>query len=167
MSTALHWLNVSLPGKLALAARPRGGDWLEDEAVAWQRAGISAVVSLLTPEEVHELELENESRAAKAAGMNFISFPIEDRQVPASEVDLSRLLEELDRYLKSGKNVVVHCRQGIGRTGLVAACLLVTQGVGPIEAVSRLSAARGLPIPETEEQRQWIDDFALTAIASK
>jgi protein-tyrosine phosphatase len=57
---------------------------------------------------------------------------------------------------------VVHCRQGIGRTGLIAACLLVAQGAAPDAAVHNLSAARGLPVPETAEQRRWIDHYAAT-----
>src|SRR5436309_9794359 len=35
----LYWINDPWPGKLALAARPRGGDWLPDEVADWKRAG--------------------------------------------------------------------------------------------------------------------------------
>jgi hypothetical protein len=50
--TNLYWVDGPWPGKLALAARPRGGDWLGDEVVSWKRNGVDAVLSLLTPEEV-------------------------------------------------------------------------------------------------------------------
>ena len=70
------------------------------------------------------------------------------------------LAATLDAELSAGKNVVVHCRQGIGRTGLIAACLLVSRGVSPGSAVDALSAARGIQVPETAEQRQWIDHYA-------
>jgi hypothetical protein len=43
---------------------------------------------------------------------------------------------------------------------LVAACLLVARGMEPESAVTSLSAARGVTVPETLEQRQWIDRFA-------
>lgn len=62
--------------------------------------------------------------------------------------------------LSSGKNVLVHCRQGIGRTGLVAACLPINKGLEPEAAVDLLSKVRGVPIPETQEQRCWIDKYA-------
>jgi protein-tyrosine phosphatase len=62
--------------------------------------------------------------------------------------------------LSLGKNVTIHCRQGIGRAGLVAAALLIEQGLGPEEAIRRVSTARHIPIPETEEQRVWIESFA-------
>jgi protein-tyrosine phosphatase len=87
-----------------------------------------------------------------------------DRQVPESEGGLAAALARVDRELASGKNVVLHCRQGIGRTGLVAACLLLTKGLDPKAAVQRLSSARGLAVPETTEQREWIDRFAAGAV---
>jgi protein-tyrosine phosphatase len=114
----------------------------------------------LTPAEEQDLELEDEARAAQARGMGFISLAIPDRQVPGSEAKLAAVLEKADFALSSGKNVVVHCRQGVGRTGLLAACLLVAKGMQPESAVTSLSAARGVPVPETSEQRQWIDRYA-------
>jgi protein-tyrosine phosphatase len=94
--------------------------------------------------------------------MNFLTFPILDRQVPNSETALLDALQKLDRELSSGHNVVLHCRQRIGRTGLVAACLLITKGMDPERAVRRLSAARGVAVPETLEQWRWIDHFGTT-----
>lgn len=92
--------------------------------------------------------------------MSFVSFPIPDRQVPSSPTELSATLDELNAALSSGKNVLVHCRQGVGRTGLVAACMLVSKGWDSSNAVKRLSAIRGVPVPETTEQRKWIDHYA-------
>jgi len=160
MSTKLHWVDGPWPGKLALAARPRGGEWLEDEIASWRGSGVDTVFSLLTGEEEQDLDITSERAEAQAHGMNFLSFPIPDRQVPASEGRFADAIEQLDMELASGKNVVVHCRQGIGRTGLVAACLLLTKGVAPETAVRRLSAARGAAVPETAEQRSWIDHYA-------
>ena len=137
MGTALHWVNGPWLGKLALASRPRGGEWLDDEMASWQRDGIDMVLSLLTPEEEQALDL-------------------------AAEAGVTTVVERAGSALSSGKNIAVHCRQGIGRTGLIAACLLISRGVDPEAAVARLSAARGVPVPETPEQRQWIDRYAAT-----
>ena len=160
MATKLYWLDESWPGKLALAARPRGGDWLGDEVADWKRAGISNVLSLLEPEEERDLDLRGESGEVRKQGLEFAALPIPDRKAPPSEAKLVRVLEELDRALSNGKNVLVHCRQGVGRTGLVAACLLVRKGMSPGAAIDKISAARGVPVPETEEQREWIDHLA-------
>jgi protein-tyrosine phosphatase len=160
MLSELYWLDERWPGKLALAARPRGGDWLQDEISNWKRAGIGSVVSLLTPEEEMDLDLRDESRESNEQELEFISFPIPDRQVPRSEAKLAAALDKISDVLSGGKNVVVHCRQGVGRSGLVAACLLVKNGMSPGAAVEKVSAARGVAIPETIEQREWIDHYA-------
>ena len=125
------------------------------------------VVSLLTKDEERDLDLLNEAREAKTQGMAFVSFPIPDRQVPVSEAQLVKLVEKVDAELSSGKNVVVHCRQGIGRSGLACACLLVMKGWNPETAVQYLSAARGAPVPETADQRRWIDHYATISANAK
>jgi protein-tyrosine phosphatase len=150
-----------------MAARPRGGDWLQDEVASWSRSGIDTVVSLLTPEEEKDLDLTQESRVTGEQGMKFISFPIPDRQVPSSQTEIAAILERIDGELSEGRNVVVHCRQGIGRTGLVGACLFVSKGASPEKALRTLSAARGNPIPETDEQRRWIEHYAAILAGSK
>ena len=160
----LYLIDEFGPGKLALAARPRGGDWLPEDVAIWKRSGIDLVVSLLTPEEERDLQLSDESREARSQGMEFLSFPIPDRDVPASEPELGRLLERIGQRLSSGKNVLMHCRQGIGRSGLVAACLLVKRGASPGAAVETVSSARGVPVPETPEQREWIDRYAAVSL---
>ena len=167
MWTKLHCVQGPWLGKLALSSRPRGGDWLQDEMASWRGAGIDTVVSLLTPEEEKDLDLRREASEAKAHGMKFASLPIPDRQVPNSESEVTAALENLDAELLSGKNVVVHCRQGIGRTGLVAACLLVTKGLSPGAAVETVTAARGMQVPETDEQRRWIDHYASVLAGTK
>lgn len=160
MAAGLYWVDGPWRGKIALAARPRGGDWLSDEMARWKRQGIDSVLSLLTPDEESEMDLGSEASAAQGRGLEFSSFPIRDRQVPTSEAKLVKALDRLNSTLSAGKNVLIHCRQGIGRTGLVAACLLVRNGMSPGAAVEKVSMARGIPVPETEEQREWIDRYA-------
>ena len=82
-------------GKLALASRPRGGDWLDDEMAAWRRAGIDTVLSLLTTEEEQDLDLRQETRDVKSRGIKFVSLPIPDRQVPNSESEVSAVLDRI------------------------------------------------------------------------
>jgi protein-tyrosine phosphatase len=158
--TELYWLDGHWKGKLALAARPRGGDWLEDDVANWKKAGVGAVLSLLTPEEQNELELQNEAREVQGQGLRFSSFPIPDLQVPRSEAKLAETLKNVIANLSAGKNVLIHCRQGIGRTGMIAACLLIQGGMSPGAAVELVSAARGMTVPETLEQREWIERYA-------
>jgi hypothetical protein len=84
MPSAVYWIETSHDGRLAIMARPRAGDWLEEEVANWQAAGIDIVVSLLEMSEVTELGLQQEAALCQAQKIGFISFPIPDRQMPTS-----------------------------------------------------------------------------------
>jgi protein-tyrosine phosphatase len=160
LATRLFRIDGPWPGHLAISPRPRGGDWLEDEIQGWQAFGINTVVSLLTPDEAEGLDLQQEEQLCRNNGLSFVSFPIVDRSVPASQLDAMRLVERLDNELRQGRSVLVHCRQGVGRAGLIAASLLVARGTRPEDAMKLVSDARQVPVPETLRQRIWItDDF--------
>ena len=161
MSTELRWVEGPWKGKLAIAARPRGGDWLEDEIEAWRRLGITTVVSLLTPEEERELDLIEESVVVQSHELGFLSLPIPDREVPASESEVTEMLARLHEILASGRSAVIHCRQGIGRAGLLASCMLVFEGKPALEAIQAVSQARGVAVPETSGQRAWVLNYGV------
>jgi protein-tyrosine phosphatase len=112
MRTELYWIEGAWPGRLAIMPRPRGGDWLEDEISSWKRSGVDVVLSLLEKDEIAEFDLANEEALCRANGIQFISFPIMDRSVPASREDVSRLMIGLTDCLTAGKNIAIHCRQG-------------------------------------------------------
>ena len=65
MKTDLFWVPGPWRGRLAIARRPRGGDWLDDEASAWRQADIDVVVSLLENDEAAQLDLLRERQAAE------------------------------------------------------------------------------------------------------
>ena len=136
-------------------ARPRGNDWLSDEMNGLREAGTDVLVSMLTSDEANELHLQGDAEAAATAGLAFLTCPTPDRRVPEAE-GFRALLAELLDALAAGKNVVVHCRMGIGRSSLVAAGLLVAEGQTVAKAFEAVSAARGMKVPDTDEQRTWL-----------
>ena len=70
------------------------------------------------------------------------------------------LIKELDLALGSGKRVAVHCRQGIGRSGLITAALLIASGDDPETVWEQIEQSRGRPVPDTDEQRAWVKSFS-------
>jgi protein-tyrosine phosphatase len=69
-------------------------------------------------------------------------------------------VRRLGSFLCGGKAVAIHCRQGVGRSALVAACVLASLGERPDGALERVARARGCPVPDTAEQREWVLRFA-------
>ena len=137
--------------------RPRAGDWLEDEVASWRRQGLDVVVSMLQQDEVVELGLGDEPRLCAEAGLRFASFPVADRGVPESKSDVSELVSELVEELRAGRGVGIHCRMGIGRSASLAVCVLAAAGT-PIESAwAAVQRSRGLSVPDTPEQRAWVD----------
>ncbi|HEX6732840.1 MAG TPA: hypothetical protein VF074_22665 [Pyrinomonadaceae bacterium] len=160
MRAEVHLRKGPWSGQLAILARPRGNDWLFDEVQAWRAAGVHVVVSLLTGSENDELGLVQEGQFTKDLGLDFVSFPIDDYSVPKSEESVLQLTGKLHQTLSEGKCVGIHCRQSIGRSGLIAACLLVVAGEAPTDAFDHVSAARSATVPDTAEQREWVHKFA-------
>jgi protein-tyrosine phosphatase len=156
MKPDLFWIPGPWRGRLAVATRPRGGEWLEDEASGWRRAGIDVIVSLLEEGEAVQLDLVDEAKAMGANGIRFISFPIPDRGVPASAPAAATLIAAISDALERGDNIAVHCRQSVGRSGLIAAGVLASAGIDPERAIEVVSSARGQTVPETPGQRAWV-----------
>lgn len=160
MSPTLYWIDASWPGRLAITSRPRGGDWLENEVEGWKKNAVDVVVSLLATDEVEELGLKAESAVCDAHHIQFFSFPIKDRDIPHSRPKVMAFLGTLRETMARGRNVAIHCRQSVGRAGLMAAALLIGNGVGIDIALRQVGEARGVSVPETAEQQQWLSEFA-------
>jgi len=160
MRADFYWIPTPTCGRLAIFARPRGGDWLGEEVAGWTRTGVEVAVSLLTPAEEAEFDLVGEGDLTRERGIRFESLPIADRGVPGSMEAFAGLTSRLATDLTNGKTVIIHCRQGIGRAGMLAAAVLATLGVAGDAALRSIESARGRPVPETAEQRRWLTEFA-------
>jgi protein-tyrosine phosphatase len=167
MRADLFWIPGPWRGHLAITARPRGGDWLDDVASAWRQAGIDVVLSMLEEDEAVQLGLGDERQAVEKQGIGFISFPIPDRGIPASKDVAISAIEDIATQLDAGKNVAMHCRQSIGRAGLIASALLVNSGINAAEAMQIVSFSRGVAVPETREQREWLEQLPSRVPAKK
>lgn len=160
MASRVHWLDQPEYPALGIMPKPFGGAVLEEEIARLKQQGVNVLVSLLTQEETEEEELQQEADLCSQNGIEFISFPIPDREVPPRDGTFARFFQGLLDRLAEGKHVAIHCWGGIGRSGLVAACLLTAYDVPVETAIRSLSSARGWSVPDTEEQLKWISEFA-------
>jgi ADP-ribosyl-[dinitrogen reductase] hydrolase len=137
-----------------------GDDWdrdLEidlDAARAW---GASTVLTLVEAHELNMLQVEGLGAAVEARGMTWLHAPIKDVSIPDATFERRwTLIGHLVRSeLNQGNRVVVHCRGGRGRAGLIAARLLVEFGAEPNEAIKTVRRARPGTI-ETREQEDYV-----------
>jgi protein-tyrosine phosphatase len=146
------------PGCLSTMARPAGGDRLPDEMRDLAAAGVTVLVSMLSDSELAELDLAKEGDAAESAGLVFHRLPTPDRHVP-DPVRVLALAGQLRSRLNEGASIVVHCREGIGRSSTLAAAILVLDGIAASAAWDLISAARGMAVPDTTAQRDFIDNL--------
>jgi protein-tyrosine phosphatase len=148
---------------LAIVIRPRGDDCLEDEIRRLKQSGVETIVSMLESWEAEGLGLALEGPLAEQSGLNFLSYPIPDRRTPSDISSFRRFAAVLAERVRGGERIGVHCRGSIGRSTVMAASVLIHLGWTPRQALMAVALARGCPVPDTEEQRDWI--FAYEAHA--
>jgi len=154
------WVETDNQIRVAIVPRPRGGDWLEDDVSQMKQAGVDILVSMLQPDEATELGLSAEAELCAAGGIEFRSFPIPDRETPPSIASFGEFVRDLRVAVHAGRSVAVHCRASIGRSSLLLAALLTAEGLKPDEAFRRLTKARGLKVPDTNDQVRWVERYA-------
>ena len=122
--------------------------------------GAAAVVTLLEPAELSLLKVERLGEEVLRRNMSWFHLPIADVSTPDErfEQEWDVAGEELRSILRSGSNVLVHCRGGLGRAGTIAARLLVELGMDPATAIASVRAVRPGAI-ETSDQEKFVLNF--------
>lgn len=155
MLTKLYFIDK----QLVICSKPSGGEDLAKEVAHWASMCINVVVCLLPKAEIKELDLENEQKECEKQGIDFVHFPIQDRQVPESYLEYKKLIDSLLERLAKEQKAIIHCRGGIGRASLVAGGVLIKQGFSAKTAIEAISKARTLKVPDTEAQERWLGEM--------
>ena len=154
--TGVFTIPLAHPGSLAIVLRPRGGDWLDDDVAAWTRCGITTIVSLLCEDEERELALTREAEACSNAGIQFVALPVRDLSAPRDDFGFVDAASRIAASIRAGDRVAAHCRQSVGRSGMLAVSVAIACGVPLESALALVSDARGVNVPETAEQLGWL-----------
>lgn len=144
------------------------GNWrrnLDLDLDAVEEWGATAVVSLITEEEMHDLKVPGISRAVSDRHMEWWHLPIPDGQPPGADFEqVWRVAGPAIRdRIRLGFDVLVHCKGGLGRAGTLAARLLVEFGESPSEAMRRVRAVRSPNAIETLNQEHHVAQCSAAA----
>lgn len=154
MKPSIYPIASEQPGSLFIMPKP-SGEWLDDDVAHYRSMGANTIISMLEAAEVEELSLQNERIACENNQLNFINFPIQDRGLPDRE-SFKKLIGIVTDRLRKNEGVAVHCRAGIGRSGMLVCCALAKFLGSAEDAMDVVSRSRGVEVPDTEEQRDFI-----------
>lgn len=136
------------------------GTWqrdLDTDIDALQQWGAAAVVTLMPQHELQAVRADGIGTACEVRGIEWHHLPIQDVDVPDAAFETAWLYSglRLREHLRAGRNVLLHCRGGLGRSGTIAARLLVELGWEAGAAIRAVRTQRTGAI-ETHEQEAHV-----------
>jgi len=152
-------LPFGFPGEIYRSPMPMGPyDPRHELLEAYTAAGIQLVVMLSAQGEELRLSGHDLTSLYRQMGMEVVHLPIADFHTP-DQAALSRVLERIQAAASQGQNVVVHCSAGLGRTGMLLACL-AKQTLGMDGAAAIQWVRQYIPgAVETDAQSQFVNEF--------
>ncbi len=133
-----------------------------DEALAdLKAAGADALVTVMPEGELADNNASNIEQLCQEAGLVWFHLPVADDAAPGEDFE-SRWVEsqaEISRRLSEGQRIAIHCKGGSGRTGLIAASLLISQGL-PLEAATQQVQALRPKALQHPVHQAWIKQFS-------
>ena len=143
-------------GKLYISMAPGKKDskWnrdLDEDLECIINHDIDIVVCLLQWSELNTLNIIDYPLKAQELGLTFFHLPIKDRNVPLQK-DVISIIPIIVHHLAQGKNILIHCRAGLGRAGLICACCLIHFGYGGRSAIDVVRTLRPYAIQTTQQE---------------
>lgn len=127
------------------------------------RLGTAGLLSLVEAKELPD-GLDGFATAVRAAGLEWTHLPIPDYGVPDATFMGGWRRLDLARRLRTGESWAIHCRAGLGRTGTIAALLLVENGASAADAIAHIRLEHNPAAVETEAQEAFLIAQQLDAL---
>ena len=156
MKCRVFWIESIKKGALGTMARPRSGEWLHDDLLSLKKQGVSTLTCMLDRDEIVELGLQEEKAICEQLGLAYLSYPVPDFGIPEDIILFKKLTQDLAKRVQQGQKVAVHCRAGIGRSSLTVASTMLHLGFSASDAFAHITKARGVKVPDTREQMEWV-----------
>jgi protein-tyrosine phosphatase len=151
------------PGKKGVSAEGNRHDRdLSTDMTQLRADGVTRLVNLMEAHEETRWQMHGYDDAARLAGLRLRRFPVVDVSVPTDPAAFARMAEQVYAKLQAGETVVAHCLGGLGRSGMLVACLLARSGrFGADEATAFVRSKRGSGAVEGR-QPQFVRQYAAT-----
>ena len=138
-------LQLAEGGKLIFTPCPgTKGVALDESLDQLKQAGAGAVISLTPQTEMVRLEVEALPQACHRQGLDWFHLPVEDDAAPADDFEegWARERARIQAILDQGGALAIHCKGGSGRTGLMAAIILLDRGMGLQQVTAMVQGLR-------------------------
>ena len=150
----MRWLRVppEVTGYLYLDSMPGRYEEFHQAERRILEAGVTRVVCLASGEEIRQ-KSPAYARAREQASLSWerADFPIDDYGAPEDRAAFLLFVEDVANRVRAGDHILVHCGAGIGRTGMLAVCVLMALGLTKQIAIDHTHAAGSRP----ERPSQW------------
>jgi protein-tyrosine phosphatase len=143
-------------GQLALCRMPGAVTPLAADVRALADLGATCVLTLTPQAELQKAGSADLAAVLAAQGMDWLHLPIDDfgTPSPAQQADWDALSRMVQARIDKGETIAIHCRAGLGRTGMIALRLMAQHGELPETALARLRASRPGSV-ERPAQFEW------------
>lgn len=150
-----------LPGKRGASVRYPGRIYRRElltDLTTLRDAGIRRLLLLVEDDELERWGDPSIVDRARDLGVEVDRRPLADGHAPGSVGEMDAMVATL-ADARGRADVAVACMGGVGRTGTVAACALVSAGWSAEQAVARVRAVRHPTAVETREQMDFVTTY--------
>ena len=145
---------------------PAGQTWARDLDADLIRLrdhfGVTTVACLLNDAELRSLKVRDYADVVRSHNVQYVNLPMIEMAAPDDFHEAAAFIDDLRRRVdEAGEVLAVHCKGGIGRAGLVAACVLLATGqmARADEAIAEVRRRRCKTAVETSRQEDFVAKY--------